>query len=89
MLGAQLYVNNVVNFSFYNIHLLETHVTKSMVQTTHFLFYKNEYINGYTTILHSYIQFLIKNIKLHQMVFLSCFKKLDVKTTKPNYFQTM
>jgi hypothetical protein len=44
-----------------------------------------------TTILHYYTQFLIKNIKWHQMVFLSCFKikKLDVKTTKPNYFQTM
>jgi hypothetical protein len=56
MLGAQLYVNNVVNFSFYKIHLLKTHVTKSIVQNIHFLFYKNKYINGYNnyfTLLHT------------------------------------
>jgi hypothetical protein len=56
MLGAQLYVNNVVNFIFYNIHLLKTPVTESMVQNIFFLFYKNKYINGYnnySTFLHT------------------------------------
>jgi hypothetical protein len=43
-----------------------------------------------TTILHSYTQFLIKKIKLHQ-IFFTMFqnKKLHLKTTKPNCFQTM